>query len=193
MASNHNILLDTCVYLRLAYHLHPIIGKKFGENEYRCYLNTDFLAEFNYEQRLEEKFQWVYEEKFVQNRKNIIQINDDNNQNINITYDYLHEIRKENKLSTRYYDLKCLATASVLKYSFATDDYALSVLANIINIKKYSSLEILNLMRANRAIDNKKIKTIIRYWILNQDEPRNCKEDTEKILKIKYNDILKKK
>lgn len=191
MASNHNILLDTCVYLRLAYHLHPIIGKKFGQNEYRCYLHNDFLAEFQFDKRLEEKFQWVYEEKFIQNRKNIIQIKDDDKKNIEITYDYLHEISKENKLSTRYYDIRCLATASVLKYSFATDDYALSLLANMINIRKYTSIEVLNLMRANKAIDNKKINIIIRYWILNQDEPRNCKEDIGKILKIKYSDILK--
>lgn len=191
LGKNINILLDTCIYLRLAIHLHPLLGTPFGRHNYRCFLHKDFMNEYTYNERLEKKFGWVNDKDYVDNRKKRIQLNKEQKNKIDTIYDFLHTKRKEENLSTRYYDLECLATAYALKMSIATDDYGLKKLSNTVKVRKYTSIQILNLMRAHNHIDNDNIAKIIKHWNQIDDEPANCKNDVRKILKMDYKKILR--
>ena len=63
------ILVDANVYLRLAQTINPLLFMPFGDNEYCLYILPELNNELtNY--RLANKFPWISEEEYRDNRKN---------------------------------------------------------------------------------------------------------------------------
>ncbi|MBU4317205.1 MAG: hypothetical protein KKF30_08025 [Proteobacteria bacterium] len=69
MANKIIILLDSNAYLRIADSFHPLLGESFGEQGYVLYLTPEFQKEFNKSARLKNKFGWVNQPEYVENRK----------------------------------------------------------------------------------------------------------------------------
>lgn len=66
------ILLDSNAYLRLANSFHPLLGEGFGKENYTLHLIPEFQKEFDKNPRLKNKFGWVNQPEYVENRKHCI-------------------------------------------------------------------------------------------------------------------------
>jgi hypothetical protein len=63
------ILLDSNVYLRLAHSFHPLLHEPFGKDQFVLFLIPEFQKEFDKNPRLANKFGWVDQPEYIENRK----------------------------------------------------------------------------------------------------------------------------
>jgi hypothetical protein len=63
------VLTDTNSYLRIARELHPLLGRNYGTIPYLLNIHRDFDIEYSSSSRLQNKFHWVNERQFVDNRQ----------------------------------------------------------------------------------------------------------------------------
>lgn len=91
MARKAIILLDSNAYLRIADSLHPLLGESFGEQGYVLYLIPEFEREFNKSQRLKNKFGWVNQRDYIENRKHLIRRTRAQAKQIDLAYSYLDD------------------------------------------------------------------------------------------------------
>ena len=87
--SKYRILLDSNAYLRLANSFHPLLYKSFGNENYTLYLIPEFQKEFNKNPRLKNKFGWVNQPEYIENRKHQLRTIAKEKNDIKITYSYL--------------------------------------------------------------------------------------------------------
>lgn len=91
MAHKNVILLDSNAYLRIADSVHPLLGERFGEQGHVLYLIPEFQKEFNKSQRLKNKFGWVNQPEYIENRKHLLKRTREQAKQIELTYSYLWE------------------------------------------------------------------------------------------------------
>lgn len=64
-----NILLDSNAYFRLARSIHPLLNQEFGNTTQYClYVIADLEKEFGRSRRLRNKFSWVDDQEYRDNR-----------------------------------------------------------------------------------------------------------------------------
>ncbi len=184
------ILIDSNSYFRLARYIHPFLNKPIFSNTYRLYIVKELEDEYRKSKRLMVKFDWVYEEQFVENRKvGIITIPKKKKEDIKIAYDIIHSVKKEKNFSTQYYDIHSLAIAHVFEIGIVTDDKDMLHLANIFKIKKYNTIQLLKKLHLNRDIGIEDVKNIICRWKKENDLPSNCKKDYEKYFNDNFDEL----
>ncbi len=83
------ILLDSNAYLRLANSFHPLLREPFGKERYTLYLIPEFQKEFDKNPRLANKFGWVNQSEYIENRKHRIRVTRFQREQINLIYSYL--------------------------------------------------------------------------------------------------------
>ena len=82
------ILLDSNANLRLANSFHPLLHEPFGKESYVLYLIPEFQKEFDKNPRLSNKFGWVNQPEYLENRKQHLRINRSQKKQISIIYSY---------------------------------------------------------------------------------------------------------
>ena len=80
------ILLDSNAYLRLANSFHPLLNESFGKDKYTLHLIPEFQKEFDKNPRLENKFGWVNQPEYVENRRYRIRVSKSQKEQIKQTY-----------------------------------------------------------------------------------------------------------
>lgn len=93
------ILLDSNAYLRIANSFHPLLHEPFGKENYTLYLIPEFQLEFGKNPRLKNKFGWVDQPEYAENRKHRLRIRKDEKEQIHLTYSYLWEYNVANATS----------------------------------------------------------------------------------------------
>jgi len=83
------ILLDSNAYLRLANSFHPLLNESFGKKNYTLHLIPEFQKEFDKSPRLKNKFGWVNQLEYVENRRYRIRVSKSQKEQIKHTYSYL--------------------------------------------------------------------------------------------------------
>ena len=83
------ILLDSNAYLRLANSFHPLLNEPFGKDKYALYLIPEFQKEFDRNPRLSNKFGWVNQPEYVENRKLRIRVTKTQKEQIILIHSYL--------------------------------------------------------------------------------------------------------
>ena len=171
MAPKSIILLDSNAYLRIADSFHPLLGESFGEEGYVLYLIPEFQKEFNKSQRLKNKFGWVNQPEYVENRSNLLKRTREQSNQIDLTYSYLWEYNISEGLGASRVDVKALSYGLVLGLPVVTDDRDMTQLGRAFGVEMWGLLDLLKIMLAAGHIDPQKIKTLVSYLEYNNDLP----------------------
>lgn len=181
---NAKLLIDSNSYFRLAQSLHPLLGSHFGEEKYCISIIKECDKEYSKNSNLQNKFFWVNQEEYIQNRKNQVSLtkNDDNAICNNIRFIKLHA--RDNYLNVSDVDIKYLATAYELELTLITDDSDMIKVAIEFGIDVLKTLELLKLMLDCSHIDIEKIKEIIEFWVFNKDLPKDFHIDCKRLFNL---------
>jgi hypothetical protein len=167
----YRILLDSNAYLRLANSFHPLLSKSFGIENYTLYLIHEFQKEFNKNSKLKNKFGWVNQPEYIENRKHKLRVLKNQKEQIKITYSYLWAQNISEGIGASRVDVKALAYGSVLDVPVVTDDFDMTKLAEPFLIETWGLLDLLKIMYRSERINLYEIKALIGYLEYNKDLP----------------------
>lgn len=68
------ILVDTNVYFKLAQSIRPLLAEEFGEANNCLYVVKELQQEFNKNPRLRNKYPWVNDHEYSENRSRQLQL-----------------------------------------------------------------------------------------------------------------------
>lgn len=165
------ILLDSTSYFRLAQDVHPLLFQTFGEKNYTLYVHGDLMREFQRSSRLQNKFHWVNDPEYVENRKRSLQFSAANKMGIEQTFEYMWEWVKEEGLGPSKVDVKILATASEVGLTVVTDDQDMIDFADMYGIGTMRTIELLKLMVDESHIEMEKVRAVVAHWNYENDLP----------------------
>ena len=181
------ILVDSNSYFRLAQNIHPLLCFAFGKKDYTLYVHSDLNQEFRSNSRLQNKFHWVSDSEFVENRKRPISLSKKQKQDIEVAFDYMWQYAKEAYHQKRGkgpapVDTRILATALVLEIQVVTDDQDMIELANEYGVHQLTSLGLMKLMLDESHTTMAKIEQVAAQWQYENDTPyRNWKSEYKKL------------
>ena len=180
----YRILLDSNAYLRIANSFHPILHEPFGKGNYTLYLIPKFQKEFGKNPRLKNKFGWVDQPEYMENRKHRLRIRKDEKEQIHLTYSYLWEHNVTEGIGASRIDVRALAYGAVLGVPVVTDDRDMAELGKVFGINVWGLLDLIKLMHAEGAITGKNIRSLLDYLGYMKDLPYpSFKKDAQKIFK----------
>ncbi len=165
------ILLDTNAYLRLAQNINPLLFVSFGESNYTLYVIDDFQKEFNKNQRLKNKFYWVNEPEYLENRKKKIKLSRQNKKDIKVAASIIWEQNISMKFGASKPDIRALAFAYILNMPVVTDDADMVELAEALDIETWGILKLMDVMLKADHVNIKDLKAIRDYLDYNKDLP----------------------
>ena len=175
------ILLDSNSYFRLARSIHPLLDIVFGEQQYCLYVLQELDDEYDKSPVLKNKFNWVNDEKYFQNRRKRLVVSNSQKREIYLTVEHLKEYKIVCQLGISSVDIQCLAQGYVLDIPIATDDIDMLVVAEEFDISTMRTLELMALMLKCEHITMTKIREIAAYWNYIEDKPANFRKDFKRL------------
>lgn len=177
---NKYLLIDTCSYLRLAQHIHPLLNVPIGPEEIMISPHKELEEEYIRKPALEPKFPWFNEKSFTENRKPKIRISKSGKIKMAELYPFfeLQSIGLDPPPPSPV-DLRCLILAHIKDniQGVITDDRNMYFVAVEFDIEVYSSLRILKLMADNQMITIEKVRDITNKWKEINDLPKDFEKD----------------
>lgn len=181
MSPPATILLDTNAYLRLGDSLHPLLAKHFGPkgNRLKLRLTGSFLFEYSKNPRLKNKFPWVNQSKYIQDRKKgRLRVQEVLKPQIKLAKNYLWQFRMDQGLEASRVDVDILAHGYVLGIVVVADDKDMKTIAEEFEIQIMGILSLLKLMLERGRATPKDIRALAGYLEYIKDAPSNTfKED----------------
>jgi hypothetical protein len=178
------ILLDSNAYLRLANSFHPLLGVSFGKEDYCLFLIPEFQKEFDRNPRLANKFGWVNQGEYVENRKRRIRILKHQKEQIHLTHSYVWPHNIEYGLGASRTDVRALCYGAVLGVPVVTDDADMRTLGEAFGIEIWGLLDLLEIMFRSKHISVNDLKTLVKYLDYQQDLPSlSFKSDVKRLLR----------
>lgn len=170
------IIVDSNSYFRLAQNIHPLLCQPFGSDELTLYIHADLNEEFRRSTRLRNKFHWVAEKRYADNRSRSISLSQEQKADIENTYDYMWEHVKEVFLTPHGkgpspIDTRIIATALVLGIAVVTDDRDMIELAEEFGVTIITSLGLMKRMLDAGHIDDEMVNMIVEQWMYENDTP----------------------
>ena len=181
---SNKILLDTNTYLRLGNVINPLLRIPFGKKKYELHILPDLYQELKRNPRLRTDFSWIYNPEIVTERKKCqFRLSDEQKKKVNLTRDIISQTSVSLQNTSSSIDIKCLSYGYVLKINVVTDDMDMLALAKEFDISTFKTLELLDLMLLNNFINMKATNDIIKYWIYEDDLPKNWQYDYKRLFK----------
>ena len=178
------ILLDSNAYLRLANSFHPLLREPFGKERYALYLIPEFQKEFDKTPRLANKFGWVNQSEYIENRKHRIRVARFQREQINLIYSYLWPHNISEGLGASRIDVQALAYGDALEIPVVTDDSQMRELGITFGIEVWSLLDLLKIMYKSKRIEISDIKTLLTYLKYIKDWPYlSFEKDANKVFR----------
>ena len=167
------ILLDSCVYFRLARSLHPLLSGTFGPPPpYSLFVLAVLDDEYMTSSRLKNKFEWVNAKEYKQDRaskkykcQGKWAAEADN------AFSFLAANAKNNSLMLAPEDLKALAVGFVRNIAVVSDDRALCNVAVAHAVECWGSLALLKVMVDCGRITVSKVNEVLEYCDNEKDLP----------------------
>ena len=182
MSGQTKFLLDSNSYLRLACSIHPLLSVEFGQKKNCLYVCEQLEFELKWNSRLETKFHWVREKRYVENRKRKLNISLDEKEEIAdvvkfLTLEVIEMDFPKNETIPSEVDLEVVATGAVLQIPIVTDDRAMHRVAGTYGVAAYSTLELLKLMVDCGHIAEEEVVAIGEFWVYEKDTPAKFKTE----------------
>ncbi|MDA0350236.1 MAG: DNA-binding protein [Verrucomicrobia bacterium] len=165
------ILVDSNSYFRLAQNIHPLLFQSFGKENYTLFVHSDLIFEFKRKPRLRNKFHWVMQPEYVENRKRALTLSTQNKKDIEDTFQHLWEYIKDEKLGPLEVDTRILATAAELGIPVVTDDQDMIKVAELFGIHQIGSMELMKMMLDAKHIEMEKVRQVVSQWRYDNDTP----------------------
>lgn len=176
------ILVDTNSYLRLAQSIKPLLFDPFGDNQYCLYVIPELNEELD-RRRLKNKFPWVDDPDYRNDRKHYPSVGNKEKRAILDTFDYLWDHVQTELPGPSEVDALYVAYAIELDIYVVTDDEDMISLAKAFGAKFMRTLELLKLMLDAGHIDMGKIRAIVSYWRHIKDTPGQLTKQYRKLFR----------
>jgi len=176
-----SVIVDSCSYFRLAQSISPLLKTPFCDNKFVLGVIKDLHEEYKKNPTLKNKFGWVSQPEYVQNRQRCFKFSKDELVDINNAFYFIRETARDEGLTTSKVDNRALAHAYVMGFPIVSDDVDLLTLAKIFEIKTYTSLQLLKILLDCGHIDMVQIRAIAAYWIYQNDTPASYAKDFKKL------------
>lgn len=174
------ILVDTNSYLRLAQTVKPLLFVPFSNNAYCLYVIPELNTELE-QQHLENKFPWVNNPEYKNDRQHFPTISNKQKKAIQTTYEFIWDYVETDLPGPSRVDARYIAYAIELDVYVVTDDEDMITLAKVFGAKVMRSLDLLKLMLDAGHIDMKKIQSIVSYWRYIKDTPGQLAKQYRKL------------
>ena len=170
------IIVDSNSYFRLAQNIHPFLCQPFGDEGFTLYMHADLTNEIRSSSRIQNRFHWIGESRFISNRNRSISLSAKQKAEIDNTFEFMWEHVKDEFLDERgkgpsRVDTRIVATAAVLGIRLVTDDQDMIELAATYGIHQITSLELMKLMLDCGHINDAKVDQVVEQWIYDKDTP----------------------
>ncbi len=170
------IIVDSNSYFRLAQNIHPFLCKPFGKEQYTIYMHADLTEEIHFSPRLKNRFDWVQQKPYSENRGRSVSLSNQHKKAIDETYDFMWNYVKEEFLEKRGkgpspVDVKIVATALVLEIPMVTDDRDMIELGETYEVRQMTSIGLMKLMLDCDHIDDEKVNQVVDQWLHDKDTP----------------------
>jgi hypothetical protein len=186
-----DILLDSNSYFHFAIDFHPLLPGNYHihNDSYRLSIIDNLQQELDASPRLQSKFYWTKQKRYVDNRsKNIIDLSSLDEADITNCISYIKSFSIGN---ASFVDLRALAIAEIMGIAIATDDRSMQRIADDIEVEVFTSLDMLELFHeAGKATKNKLIQ-VVHFWIENDDLPyQSFISEFEECFEIGIDDVV---
>lgn len=171
------ILIDTNAYFRLAQSIRPLLKDEFGEELYCLYVVKELQQEFEKNPRLRNKYPWVNEPEYTENRSHRLQLSRSESNEVKETFEFIYDHARTTYPGVSRVDVTILAHASVLGISVVTDDGDMLELARDFNISTLRTIDLMKLMFDCGHIDMAKVREISQYLNYINDKPRDYRRE----------------
>ncbi|MBN1670739.1 MAG: hypothetical protein JXR37_06890 [Kiritimatiellae bacterium] len=175
------ILLDSCAYFRLARSIHPLLAESFGTPpRYSLFVLAVLDDEYLTSSRLRNKFEWVNEKRYVEDRRKKRYASKGKwAPKADTAFSFLAGYVKHHGLLVAPEDLKALAVGFVRDIPVVTDDRNCRQVADAHGIRCWGTLDLLKLMVDCGRITVGKAREVLLYWDHENDLPM-AKPETRK-------------
>jgi hypothetical protein len=176
-----NIIVDSCSYFRLAQSIRPFLKNPFGKNRHCLGVVEELDKEYEKSPTLKNKFFWVVQKEYSDNRKDCFSPTRSERSEINHTFFFIREFSRESQFSVSEVDIKGLSYAYVLKIPVVTDDAEMLEVAKEFDIQTYKTLELMKLMKDSGLVKMKQVRSIVAYWAYQNDKPISFRKDFKRL------------
>lgn len=177
------ILVDTNAYFRLAQSIRPLLKTEFGEPPYCLYVIKELQDEYSRSSRLRNKFPWVNDPEYAENRSHRLQLSRQDKNEIGQAFDFIFDHKRTAYPTVSRVDVTVLAHAYVLGVPVVTDDTDMLALAKDFGITTFKTLDLLKLMLECGHVDMVKVREVAGYLSYQNDRPKEFKNDYKKLFK----------
>ena len=181
------IIVDSNSYFRLAQNIHPLLCQPFGDDQFTLYIHADLNEEFRRSPRLKNRFHWVAERTYADNRSRSIILTQQLKADVETNFDYMWEHVKDAFLKPHGkgpspIDTRIVAIAMVLGIRVVTDDRDMIELAKEFDVQHLTSMGLMKLMLDEEHIDAEKVDQVVEQWVYDNDTPhRDWKTEFKKL------------
>lgn len=170
------IIVDSNSYFRLAQNIHPLLCKPFGKEQFTLYIHSDLNDELRQSPKLQYRFNWIVEPRYVENRSRSISLTLDQKTEISDTFKFMWEHVKDAFLKPlgkgpSSTDTRLVAIALVLGIRVVTDDRDMIELAKQFEVQHLTSMGLMKLMLDEKHIDDEMVDQVVEQWIYEKDTP----------------------
>lgn len=187
-------ILDSCAYFRLARHIRPLLGLKFGPPpHYKLFVLKRMKMELLKNPRLKSKFHWISETEFQKEILSGTYIpRGKKKEAAEYAKSFLNEHVKETHINAQKAgpspaDIEALAVAFAIPGIVVSDDKNLRETGILFSIETIDSVDLLEKLLSDHVIDTEALQSLADYWSYDKDLPMNRRKLNKKI-----NDLLKK-
>ncbi len=175
------MLLDSNSYFRLAKNIHPLLFEPFGEENSCLYVLPELEREYAREPRLQDKFPWVDEPKYRDNRDKRLNLSKKQRNELPTIFDFMWDHVQTELPGPSRVDVTVLSYAYVLGIPVVTDDDDMIQLAETFEVTVWKTLDLLKLMVDCGHIDMSKVRGIVAYWSYVNDYPKDFTADYRRL------------
>jgi hypothetical protein len=175
------ILIDSNIYFRLAQSIRPLLKTEFGAQNYSLYVIKELQQEFDKSTRLRNRFPWVNDPEYSDNRSHQLQVSRKEKKEIDQTFDFIYDHARTAYPGASRVDVTILAHAYVLGIPVVTDDGDMLMLAKDFEIQTLITLDLLKLMLECKHINMGKVREIAGYLAYVKDKPREYWRNYKKL------------
>lgn len=166
------VYVDTNVYLRLAQSIHPLLFQSFCPQEYTLYITHRFQQEYDRQPRLREKFYWVNQPMYAENRTQRINISREQTKDIVIALGFISDYNLAHAIGVQDVDIDILAHALVMELPVTTDDRDMTNLATTFNVEIWDSITLMKTMHDCEHVTIAQLDAAVEYMAYMEDLPR---------------------
>lgn len=177
-------LLDTNIYLRLAKRIRPLLGTKFGADDYSIVILKDVENEVHRNSSLSFRYPWFdYPEFTAERMAKQIRLSSTDKDQLNSAVSILHKSVQgdpryltEGRSPPSRTDCRVLAFSQIRDAIIVTDDMGMHLLAEDFDIPVWHGYQLLEQMYLAGIIDHELIRSIYDALETNRDMTKTWKQ-----------------